>query len=112
MPTRRYGRPFNRGTDWIDGRRPEHSGKPGEENFYAGAPGLKASREAQGVTLEGLSEVTGYPASYIRALEEGQIAPRIVTSRISAVLGVEHTLIRGEEAGQVTRIRDVIVPGE
>ncbi len=112
MPTRRYGRPFNRSLDWIDGRRPEHSGKPGEENFYAGAPGLKAAREAQGVTLEGLSEVTGYPASYIRALEEGQIAPRIVTSRLSAVLGVETTLVRGEEAGQVARIRDVIVPGE
>ncbi len=111
MPTR-YGRPFNRRLDWIDGRRPEHSGKPGEVHFYAGAPSLREAREAQGVTLEGLSETTGYPASYIRALEEGQIAPRIVTSRLSAVLGVETTLVRGEGENEVTRIRDVIVPGE
>jgi ribosome-binding protein aMBF1 (putative translation factor) len=73
---------------------------------------MKEAREAQGVTLEGLAELTGYPADFLQRMEdEGQTAPRVVTSRISAVLGVEHVAVRGEEAGQVTRIRD-IAPGE
>lgn len=86
---------------------------PHTPNAYATAPGLKAAREAQGVTLEALAELTGYPVAHLRAIEEdGQTVPRIVTSRISAVLGVEHTVIRGEQPGEVTRIRDTIVPGE
>jgi hypothetical protein len=81
--------------------------------LYAPAPGLREAREAQGVTLEALSELTGYPADFLRRMEdEGQTAPRMATSRISAVLGVEHTAVRGEQEGEVTRIRDVIVPGE
>src|SRR5829696_8118403 len=112
MPTRRPSRPIRGSTDYIDGRRAEHSDKPGEENLYSGAPGLKAARVDQGVSLEGLATLTGYPADYIRRMEdEGQIAPRIVTSRISAVLGVEHTAIRGEGPGQVTRIRDIVEKG-
>ncbi len=75
---------------------------------HAGAPGLKAARGAQGVTLEALSELTGYPADFLRRMEEeGQTAPRIVTSRISAVLGVAHLDVRSELPGQVTRIRDI-----
>ncbi len=75
---------------------------------YSAAPGLKAAREAQGVTLEGLAEFTGYAVAHLRTIEEdGQTVPRIVTSRISAVLGVEHLDVRGEDPGQVTRIRDI-----
>ncbi len=86
---------------------------PHTPNAYATAPGLKAAREAAGVTLEALAELVGYPADYLRRMEdEGLTAPRIVTSRLSAVLGVEHTVIRGEQPGEVTRIRDTIVPGE
>jgi hypothetical protein len=86
---------------------------PHSPQLYAPAPGLREVREAQGVTLEALSELTGYPVDFLRRMEDsGQTAPRVVSSRISAVLGVEHAAVRGEEAGQVTRIRDVIVPGE
>jgi len=86
---------------------------PHSPQLYAPAPNLREVREAQGVTLEALSELTGYPADFLRRMEdEGQTAPRVVTSRISAVLGVEHAKVRGEQEGQVTRIRDVIVPGE
>lgn len=82
-------------------------------DVYAGAPGLKAARARQGVSLESLSELTGYPAGYLRRMEdEGQTAPRIVTSRLAAVLGVEHTVIRSEGPSEVTRLRDVQVPGE
>ncbi len=77
-------------------------------DLYAGAPGMAAARTAQGVTLEALSELTGYPADYLRRMEdEGQTAPRIVTSRISAVLGVTTDAVRGNQAGQITRISDV-----
>jgi hypothetical protein len=84
--------------DWIDGRRPELSGKPGERHLYAPASGLAGVLSSQGVTLDALSELTGYPVDYLRRMrDEGQTAPRMVTSRISAVLGVETTDIRGED---------------
>ncbi len=77
--------------------------------LYAPAPGLREAREAQGVTLEALSELTGYPADFLRRMEdEGQTAPRVVTSRISAVLGVEHTAVRGEGPQEVTRLKDIV----
>ncbi len=86
---------------------------PHSPQLYAPAPGLREAREAAGVSVEALSELTGYPVDFLRRMEdEGQTAPRVVTSRISAVLGVEHAKVRGEQEGQVTRIRDVIVPGE
>ena len=86
---------------------------PHPGDVYAAAPGLKAAREARGVTLEALAELAGYPADYLRRMEdEGQTAPRIVTSRLSAVLGVEHTVVRGEQSSEVTRVGDVVVPGE
>jgi ribosome-binding protein aMBF1 (putative translation factor) len=70
---------------------------------------MKEAREAQGVTLEALSELTGYPVDFLRRMEdEGQTAPRVVTSRISAVLGVEHTAVRGEGPQEVTRLKDIV----
>jgi hypothetical protein len=84
--------------DWVDGRKPELSGKPGEKNLYAPAPGLAAVLEAQNVTLEALGELTGYPVEFLRKLrDEEQTAPRVVTSKISAVLGVTTIAIRGED---------------
>ena len=89
------------------------AGDPHTPQAYAAAPGLKAAREARGVTLEALAQLTGYPLEHLRKIEEdGQVAPRIVTSRISAVLGVEHLGVRGEQPSEVTRIGDVLVPGE
>ncbi len=82
---------------------------PHSPQLYAPAPGLREAREAQGVTLEALSELTGYPADFLRRMEdEGQTAPRVVTSRISAVLGVEHTAVRGEGPQEVTRLKDIV----
>jgi hypothetical protein len=84
--------------DWIDGRRPELSGKHGEAHLYAPAPGLAAVLEEQNVTLEALSELTGCPVDYLRRMrDEGQTAPRVVSSRIAAVLGVTTIAIRGED---------------
>ncbi len=81
---------------------------PHSPQLYAPAPGLKAVREDAGVTLEALSELTGYPVDFLRRMEdEGQTAPRVVTSRISAVLGVEHTAVRGEGPQEVTRLKDI-----
>jgi transcriptional regulator with XRE-family HTH domain len=81
---------------------------PHSPQLYAAAPGLKEAREAAGVTLEGLAELTGYPADFLQRMEnEGQTAPRVVTSRISAVLGVEHVAVRGEGPQEVTRLRDI-----
>jgi hypothetical protein len=63
---------------------------------YAGAPGLGLILAAQGVTVERLSEMTGYPTAYLQKLiDEDLVAPRIITSRISAVLGVTHDEVRG-----------------
>jgi hypothetical protein len=82
---------------------------PHSPQLYAPAPNLREVREAQGVTLEALSELTGYPADFLRRMEdEGQTAPRLVTSRISAVLGVEHTAVRGEGPQEVTRLKDIV----
>jgi ribosome-binding protein aMBF1 (putative translation factor) len=70
---------------------------------------MKEARETQGVTLEALAELTGYPVDYLRRMEdEGQTAPRVVTSRISAVLGVEHVAVRGEGPQEVTRLKDIV----
>jgi hypothetical protein len=70
---------------------------PDHHYTYAPAPGLALVLASQGVGLEQLSELTGYPVAYLQKLrDEEQIAPRIVTSRISAVLGVETSDIRGE----------------
>ena len=86
---------------------------PDHHHSHAPAPGLALVLASQGVGLEQLSELTGYPQEYLRKLrDEDLVAPRIVTSRISAVLGVEHTVIRGEQPGEVTRVQDVVVPGE
>lgn len=113
MPTRIRGRHGITRTDYVDGRRPELSGGPGEEHLYAPAPGLAGVLTAQGATLAALSELSGYPVEFLREMrDEGQTAPRMVTSRISAVLGVEHTVIRGEGPTEVTRVRDIAVPGE
>ncbi len=85
------------------------SAGPDSPQLYAAAPGMKEAREAQGVTLEALSELTGYPVDFLRRMEdEGQTAPRVVTSRISAVLGVEHTAVRGEGPQEVTRLKDIV----
>jgi hypothetical protein len=63
---------------------------------YAPAPGLGLILASQGVAVERLSELTNYPVAYLEKLvNENQVAPRIVTSRISAVLGVTHDEVRG-----------------
>ncbi len=81
---------------------------PHSPQLYAPAPGLREAREAAGVSVEALSELTGYPADFLRRMEdEGQTAPRMATSRISAVLGVEHTAVRGEGPQEVTRLKDI-----
>ena len=80
---------------------------------FAPAPGMKEAREAAGLSLAVLAGLTGYPADLLAKIEAGDVpVPRITTSRISAVLGVETPLVRGEGENEVTRIRDVIVPGE
>jgi len=80
---------------------------------FAPAPGMQAAREAAGVSLAELSEMTGYSSDLLAKIEAGNVpVPRITTSRISAVLATEHTAVRGEGPQEVTRIRDVIVPGE
>ncbi len=77
-------------------RAPVQGRSLGEHYSHAPAPGLAAVLTAQGVTLEALSELTGYSVEFLRKMrDEGQLAPRIVTSRISAVLGVETDDIRG-----------------
>ncbi len=82
---------------------------PHSPQLYAPAPGLREVREAQGVTLEALSELTGYPADFLRRMEDsGQTAPRVVSSRISAVLGVEHIAVRHEGPQEVTRLKDIV----
>ncbi len=82
---------------------------PHSPQLYAPAPNLREAREAQGVTLEALAELTNYPVDFLRRMEdEGQTAPRVVTSRISAVLGVEHTAVRGEGPQEVTRLKDIV----
>jgi ribosome-binding protein aMBF1 (putative translation factor) len=60
------------------------------------APGLREAREAAGVTLEELAETTGYTPGQLRSIEDGQRVHRMVVSRISAALGVDHALLRGE----------------
>jgi ribosome-binding protein aMBF1 (putative translation factor) len=71
------------------------------------------AREAAGVSLAELAELTNYPVDVLAKIEAGNVpVPRLTTSRISAVLATEHTKVRGEREGEVTRIRDVIVPGE
>jgi hypothetical protein len=94
MPTRQAGRyPTRPRFTRYSVRHPEG---PDEHHSYAPAPGLALEMAAQGVTLEALSEITGYPQDYLRRLrDENLIAPRIVTSRIAAVLGVETPDIRG-----------------
>jgi hypothetical protein len=57
---------------------------------HAPTPGLALVMASQGVTYEALSELSGYPQEYIRKMaEEDQLAPRIVSSKLSAILGVE-----------------------
>ncbi len=96
----------------ISRKAAELAGDPHPAEAYSTAPGLKAAREAQSITLEALSELCGYPLSYLRRMEDEELtAPRIVTSRISAVLGVEHTVIRQEGPCEVTRLGDVVEKG-
>jgi transcriptional regulator with XRE-family HTH domain len=74
---------------------------------------MQAAREGAGVSLAELAELTNYPVGLLAEIEAGNVpVPRLTTSRISAALGAEHTAVRGEQEGEVTRIRDVIVPGE
>jgi predicted transcriptional regulator len=81
---------------------------------FAPAPGMKEAREAAGLSLAELAELTNYPPDLLAKIEAGDVpVPRITTSRISAALATEHTKVRGEREGEeVTRVRDVIVPGE
>jgi hypothetical protein len=66
-----------------------------KHHLYAPAPGLGLILASQGVSIERLSEMTGYPTAYLQKLvDEDLVAPRIVTSRISAVLGVTHDEVR------------------
>jgi transcriptional regulator with XRE-family HTH domain len=76
---------------------------------YAPAPGMREAREAAGMSLEELAAQTGYPAYVLAELERGtRPAPRIVTSRISAVLGATTVDVRGAWSENVTRIKDVL----
>ncbi len=60
----------------ISRKAAELAGDPHPAEAYSTAPGLKAAREAQGITLEALSELCGYPLSYLRRMEdEGLTAP-------------------------------------
>jgi predicted transcriptional regulator len=105
MPTR-YGRKAATLAELAHGQ-----GDPAEA--FAPAPGMKEARESAGVSLAELAELTNYPPDLLAKIEAGDVpVPRVTTSRISAVLATEHTAVRGEQGGQVTRIRDVIVPGE
>jgi ribosome-binding protein aMBF1 (putative translation factor) len=75
---------------------------------FAAAPGMKEAREAAGVSLGELAELTNYPVDLLRKIEAGNVpVPRITTSRISAALATEHTAVRGEGPQEVTRLKDI-----
>ncbi len=67
-----------------------------ERRLHAPAPGLAAVLAVKNVSLEQLSEMSGYPLEYLERLRDhGLAAPLVVTSKISALLAVEVSTIRG-----------------
>src|ERR687894_240710 len=84
--------------DWIDGRRPELHGMPGAIHTYSAAPNLEDLVAQSGLSDEEVRErlaTQGYGPGIIARLEN-QPLPRVVSSRISACLGLRHDLSRGE----------------
>ena len=82
---------------------------PHSPQLYAPAPGMKDAREAAGVSLAELAELTGYSSDLLAKIEAGDLpVPRLTTSRISAVLATEHTAVRGEGPQEVTRLKDIV----
>ena len=80
---------------WSTRYTVRHPEGPDEHHSYAPTPGLALVMASQGVTYEALAELSGYPASYLRQMAEGdQLAPRIVSSKLSAILGVETDALR------------------
>ncbi len=76
---------------------------------FAAAPGMKEAREAAGLSLAELAELTNYPPDLLRKIEAGNVpVPRVTTSRISAALGVEHVAVRGEGPQEVPRLKDIV----
>ena len=84
--------------DWIDGRRPENHRMPGAIHTYSAAPNLEDLIAQSGLSDEEVRErlaTQGYGPGIIARLEN-QPLPRVVSSRISACLGLRHDLSRGE----------------
>jgi ribosome-binding protein aMBF1 (putative translation factor) len=97
----RYGRKAATLAELAHGR-----GDPVEA--FAAAPGMKDAREAAGVSLAELAELTNYPVGLLAEIEAGNVpVPRLTTSRISAALGAEHVAVRGEGPQEVTRLKDI-----
>jgi transcriptional regulator with XRE-family HTH domain len=58
---------------------------------------VRATREAQGFTLEELAELSGVPFQTISRIERGvQVGRWVTCKRIAAALGVEDTELFGE----------------
>ena len=75
------------------------------------APGLRAAREAAGMTVEDVARLCGYGADTIRRMEAGDSYHIGEISRAASVIpGHDLRLIRGEGPGgpQVTRAADML----
>jgi len=69
---------------------------------------MKEAREAAGLSLEELSEMSGYGTALLEKIEASNVpVPRLTTSRISACLAARHTEVRQEGPNEVTRLKDI-----
>lgn len=87
MPTRRI----------MPANLPEPNKHPDHHYTHWPIPGLRAARERMGWTIEELGEASGYGAAAIAGIEANptELYPRMVSSRLSAHLGVTHDEVRG-----------------
>jgi hypothetical protein len=99
----RAGIPHDRGPSWyghIDGRTPENVGMGGAVHAWSSAPNLAALVASSGLSAEEIKArlaQQGYGEGIIQRLTNGGPLPRVVSSRITAVLGLRHTQARNEE---------------
>jgi hypothetical protein len=89
MPTRRVFPP--------ERKRPTDAKHAHDHSTFVPSRGLKDARIAAGLTRERLSALSGYSVGDIAQLEDSPetLRERIITARLSGVLGVEHDQIRG-----------------
>jgi hypothetical protein len=89
MPTRRVMAPDV----------PAYNKHPDHHFVHCAIPGLREARIAKGWSLQELAEISGYRADIIAEIEASptKLYPRMVSSRLSAFLGITHDQIRGIE---------------